>query len=101
MSDHSKIIRDRRIAERNRRNNSWSEPAVLDPILSDNEILGEHFTNTLSNSPYLDRKRRSYEAALAQGIEAARIARDFARYDALREMKLRIRPFGIGKSIHG
>ena len=41
MSDNDRIIRNARLAERNRRNNSWGEAPVLAPRLTDQEILGQ------------------------------------------------------------
>lgn len=39
MSDNDRIIRNARLAERQRRNNAWSEPAYLHPRRTDAEIL--------------------------------------------------------------
>ena len=39
MSDNDRTIRNARLAERNRRNNSWEEAAVLSPRLTDAQIL--------------------------------------------------------------
>ena len=39
MSDNDRTIRNARLTERNRRNNSWGEAAVLSPRLTDAQIL--------------------------------------------------------------
>ncbi len=39
MSDKDRTIRNARLAERQRRNNSWSEAPVLSPRLTDAQIL--------------------------------------------------------------
>ena len=39
MSDNDRTIRNARLAERQRRNNSWGEAAVLSPRLTDEQIL--------------------------------------------------------------
>ena len=43
MSNPDRIIRDARLMERNRRNNPWSEPACLEPQLTDAQILATPF----------------------------------------------------------
>ena len=45
MSNPDRIIQAARHAERNRRNNPWSEPACTDPRLTDAEILRAHYAN--------------------------------------------------------
>ena len=39
MSNTDRTIRNARLAERNRRNNSWGDAAVLTPRLTDAQIL--------------------------------------------------------------
>ena len=51
MSDPNRIIRDARLAERNRRNNSWHHPAYLAPKRTDAEILAADTKARLCRSP--------------------------------------------------
>ncbi len=59
MSNPDRIIRNARLAERTRRNNPWSEPACLEPRLTDAQILAAHYGDSETHEERIQRRLNS------------------------------------------